>query len=323
MPKRDIVVVGASTGGVEALQQLVELLPQDYPAAIFVVMHTGPGSILPEILSRAGKIRAVSAENNLPYEKNRIYVAPPDRHLLINDGVMQLDAGPRENGSRPSIDPLFRSAARTHRARVAGVILTGKLDDGSAGLYAVKARGGLAIVQDPTEAAAPDMPLNAMRHMTADHCLPLTGIAALLNKIASEESVSTEVSAQAMEQQGNDLLDPPERMKSPPPNETQISLACPECNGTLYEQKEGDMAHFRCHIGHSFSPVSLSQAHKEVLERALWTAVRTLNERVMMHRQFLRRESNGAEELIFKRFQASAAGPECYIALLRYIISRI
>src|SRR3954463_13213423 len=224
MPKRDIVVVGASTGGVEALQQLVELLPEDYPGAVFVVMHTGPGSILPEILSRAGKIRAISAEHGMPYERNRIYIAPPDRHLLINDGVMQLDAGPRENSSRPSIDPLFRSAARTHRARVAGVILTGKLDDGSAGLYAVKARGGLAIVQDPSEAAAPDMPLSAMRHITVDYCLPLTGIAALLNRIASEESASGEVSAPAMEEENSDLIDPPELMKSPPPNDTQISM---------------------------------------------------------------------------------------------------
>src|SRR2546423_2883853 len=323
MPKRDIVVIGASTGGVEALQQLVELLPEEFPGAIFIVMHTGPGSILPEILSRAGKIRAVSAEDKMSYERNRIYVAPPDRHLLINDGVMQLDAGPRENGSRPSIDPLFRSAARTHRERVAGVILTGKLDDGAAGLYAVKARGGLTIVPDPTEAAAPDIPLNAMRHTTVDHWLSLTGISALLSKIASEESLPGEVSSQDIKQDRNDLVDPAERMKSPPPNETQISLSCPECNGSLYEEKEGDMAHFRCHVGHSFSPQSLSEAHKEVLERALWTAVRTLNERVMMHRQFLRRERNGAEEILFKRFQESAAGAERDVELLRDIISRV
>src|SRR3954469_19282580 len=323
MPKRDIVVIGASAGGVQALQELVQGLPEDYPGTIFIVLHTGPTSIMPELLNRAGKVKAAAAEDKQRYEPNRIYIAPPNRHLLINDGMMKLDAGPRENSSRPSIDPLFRSAARTHRERVVGVILTGTLDDGAAGLYAVKARGGLAIVQDPTEAAAPDMPLNAMRHMTVDHCLPLIGIAALLTRIASEESASDEVSSQAMKEQGNDLVDPPELMKSPPPNETQIALTCPECNGSLYEQKEGDMAHFRCHIGHSFSPMSLSQAHKEVLERALWTAVRTLNERVMMHRQFLRRERNGAEEFIFKRFQESAAAAERDVDLLREIIARI
>jgi two-component system chemotaxis response regulator CheB len=323
MAKRDIVVIGASTGGVEALQQLVELLPGDYPGVIFVVMHTGPGSVLPEILSRAGKLRAVSAEHSVRYEPNCIYIAPPDRHLLINDGVMQLDAGPRENGSRPSIDPLFRSAARTHRERVAGVILTGKLDDGSAGLFAVKARGGLAIVQEPTEAASPDMPLNAMRNMTVDHCLPLAKIAALLTKIASDENGSDEVSSDAMKEERSDLVDPPELMKSPPPNETQIPLACPECSGALYETKEGEIAHFMCHVGHSFSPMALSEAHKEVLERALWTAVRTLNERVMMHRQFLRRERNASEEILFRRFQESAAGAERDVELLRDIISRI
>jgi two-component system chemotaxis response regulator CheB len=323
MPKRDIVVIGASTGGVEALQQLVELLPEDYPGVIFVVMHTGPGSVLPEILSRAGKIRAVSAEDGVPYERNCIYIAPPDRHLVINDGVMQLDAGPRENGSRPSIDPLFRSAARTHRERVAGVILTGKLDDGSAGLFAVKARGGLAIVQEPTEAAAPDMPFNAMRNMTVDYCLPLTQIAALLGRIASDETASAEAPPGAMNAEHSDLVDPPRQMKSPPPGDTQLSLTCPECSGALYEQKDGEIAQFSCHIGHSFSPMALSEAHKEVLERALWTAVRTLNERVMMHRQFLRRERNASEELLFRRFQESAAGAERDVELLREIISRI
>src|SRR3954447_24950019 len=217
MPRRDIVVIGASAGGVEALQGLVELLPADYPGTIFIVMHIGPVSILPEILSRAGKLRAMTAEHNMRYERNRIYIAPPNRHLLINDGVMQLDAGPRENASRPSIDPLFRSAARTHRERVAGVILTGKLDDGAAGLYAVKARGGLAIVQDPAEAASPEMPLNAMRNMTVDHCLPLTEIAALLSRIASEETASAEASSEPMNEERSNLVDPPQRMKSPPP----------------------------------------------------------------------------------------------------------
>jgi two-component system, chemotaxis family, protein-glutamate methylesterase/glutaminase len=323
MPKRDIVVVGTSAGGVEALQELTQKLPADYPGTIFVVMHVGPGSILPEILSRSGAIPALAAEHDMRYEPNHIYIAPPNRHLLINDGVMQLDAGPRENGSRPSVDPLFRSAARTHRGRVAGVILTGGLDDGSAGLYAVKARGGLTIVQDPTEAAAPDMPINAMRYVEVDHCLPLSEIAPLLSKIASANGVFSEANTGAMSDVPDDLVDPPAILKSPPPNETQISLACPECNGSLYEQKDGDMVHFMCHVGHSFSPASLTEAHKEALERALWTAVRTLNERVTMHRQFLRRNRNPGEELLFKRFEESVNAAEHDVKLLRDIISRI
>jgi two-component system, chemotaxis family, protein-glutamate methylesterase/glutaminase len=323
MAKRDIVVVGASAGGVQALQQLVEQMPVDYPGTIFIVLHTGPSSILPEILSRAGKLKVVPAGHDMRYEPNRIYVAPPNRHLLINDGVMQLNPGPRENGSRPSIDPLFRSAARTHRSRVVGVILTGTLDDGAAGLFAVKARGGLAVVQDPAEAAAPDMPINAMLHVRVDHCLSLAEIALLLSKVASEENASSDAEAGSMEQESEDVVDSQGWMKSPPPNETQIALVCPECNGALYEQKEGDLVHFMCHVGHSFSPLSLSEAHKEALERALWTAVRTLNERVTIHRQFLRRQRTAGEDVLFKRFEESAASAERDVELLREIIARI
>ncbi|MFN2476865.1 MAG: chemotaxis protein CheB [Chthoniobacterales bacterium] len=322
MPKRDIVVIGASAGGVEALQELVHGLPADYPGTIFIVMHTGPGSVMPEILSRAGKVAAISAEHNVRYVPNHIYVAPPNRHLVINDGVMQLDAGARENGSRPAIDPLFRSVARTHRGRVVGVILTGSLDDGSAGLFAVKARGGIAVVQDPAEAAAPDMPLNAMRNVQPDYCIPVSEIGPLLVKLAAQEASNgnspDEISAE-LEQ----FVDPVQLIHTPPPNDTQISLSCPECNGSLYEQRDGTAVNFRCHVGHAFSPATLSESHKEALERALWTAVRTLNERVTMHRQFLRRQRNPGEEFLFKRFEESVGAAERDVELLREIIARI
>lgn len=323
MPKRDIVVVGASAGGVQALQELVQLLPADYPGTIFIVLHTGPGSVMAELLSRAGKIKALPAEDNARYEPNRIYVAPPNRHLLINNGVMKLDPGPRENGSRPSIDPLFRSAARTHRERVVGIILTGTLDDGSAGLFAVKVRGGTAIVQDPAEATSSEMPLNALRFVQADYCVRLAEISPLLVELASTEIASSETDGESMTESHNDMVDPPGLMKSPPPNEAQIAVVCPECGGALYEQKDGQMAHFICHVGHSFSPETLSETHKEVLERALWGAMRTLNERVVMHRQFLRRQRNAGEEALFKRFEESAASAERDVELLREIIARI
>jgi two-component system chemotaxis response regulator CheB len=234
MPKRDIVVVGASAGGVGALQELVHGLPADYSGTVFIVLHTGPGSILPELLNRSGKIKTSNAEDNAAFAPNRIYVAPPNRHLLIHDGVMKLDAGARENRSRPSIDPLFRSAARAHRARVVGVILTGTLDDGSAGLFAVKSRGGVAIVQDPAEASSPEMPLNAMRNVKADYCVPLSEIPALLVKLASLEVGESENIQNAKNVADRDLPDSPEVMKEPPPNQTQIALVCPECGGALY-----------------------------------------------------------------------------------------
>ncbi len=222
MPKRDIVVVGASAGGVGALQELVHGLPAEYSGTIFVVLHTGPVSFLPELLNRSGKITATSAEDNVRFAPNRIYVAPPNRHLQIQDGIIKLSAGPRENGSRPSIDPLFRSAARSHRARVVGVILTGTLDDGAAGLFAVKARGGVAIVQDPSEAFSPEMPLNAMRNVNPDYCVPLSEIPPLLAELASVEVPPAEKEDVAE----RPLLHPPGQLKEPPPNETQISLVC-------------------------------------------------------------------------------------------------
>lgn len=287
---RDIVVIGASAGGVEALQRLVHALPENYPGTIFVVLHVGPVSILPELLTRAGKVKAIAAENGVAYQPNHIYVAPPNRHLLIEDGVMKLDAGPRENSARPAIDPLFRSAARTFRSRLAGVILSGTLDDGAAGLFAVKARGGVAIVQDPLEAASPEMPVNAMRFVEVDCCAAVDEISRLLVKLASASATPGETDLPLMNENEQELLDHPKITKEPPPAEKRILLACPECNGALYEQKNGELAQFMCHVGHSYSPLSLSEAHKEALERALWTAVRSLNERVMMHRQFSRRQ---------------------------------
>jgi two-component system chemotaxis response regulator CheB len=167
------------------------------------------------------------------------------------------------------------------------------------------------------------MPLNAMRNMQVDYCVPAAGVAALLTELASTEASSSENGERAMSDETRDLVDPKELLKDPPPNERQIALSCPECGGSLYEEKSGDMAHFRCHVGHSFSPETLSETHKEALERALWAAVRTLNERVTMHRQFLRRERNAGEDLLFKRFEESVAAAERDVRLLREIIARV
>ena len=191
MHKRDIVVVGTSAGGVEALQTLVQGLPQDYPGTIFVVLHVGRHTVMPEILNRRSKIPVLSAVDGDRFKPNHIYLAPPDRHLLLRDGQIQLSAGPPENGHRPGIDPLFRSAARAHRERVVGVILTGALDDGAAGLYLVKSRNGVAVVQDPNDAIVPSMPLNAMKHVEVDYCLPLLEISALLMRLATGENSET------------------------------------------------------------------------------------------------------------------------------------
>ena len=186
-----------------------------------------------------------------------------------------LKRGPRENGHRPAIDVLFRSAAREHRAKVVGVLLTGGRDDGTAGLYAIKARGGVAIVQNPDEAAMPDMPRNALNMVDVDFCLPVRQIAEVLVQLANGNAIDiTEAS------HGNVVEDETatHHSSAEPPGD-QIPVACPECNGPLYEVKDGELAHFQCFVGHRFSPQSLGEQHTEALERALWTASRKLKER--------------------------------------------
>src|SRR4051812_29638686 len=180
--QRDIVVMGASAGGVETLAELVGGLPAEFPAAIFVVLHLLPTghSVLPEILDRAGPLPAGPAQNGEEIDRGHIYVAPPDRHLLLLPGTVRLTSGPRENGHRPALDPLFRSAARAYRERVIAVVLSGSLDDGTAGLRLVKRMGGATVAQDPDDAIYPSMPLSALANEAADHMAPLAEIPALL-----------------------------------------------------------------------------------------------------------------------------------------------
>ena len=188
MPVHDIVVVGTSAGGVEALTALVHELPPDLPAAAFVVLHVPPYAVsrLPQILNRSGPVPAAHAEHGDRIVPGRIYVAPPDRHLLVRRGWVELSRGPRENHSRPAVDLLFRSAARAYGPRVVGVVLSGALYDGAAGMMAVKARGGVAVVQDPAEAAVDSMPRSALRFVEADYVLPAAEIAPALVRLVQE-----------------------------------------------------------------------------------------------------------------------------------------
>ena len=205
MTKRNIIVVGASAGGVEALCALFKSVPEDLNAAIFVVMHIGADSVLPEILSRCGELPAIPAGNRKRYKHGCIYVAPPQHHLLIKNGVTLLSRGPRENGHRPAIDVLFRSAAREHRSKVIGIVLSGGRYDGSAGLFAIKSRGGVAIVQNPAEAAAPNMPQSALNMVDIDFCLPVRQIADLLPQLVDGKATNVTESPNGganMEEQG-------------------------------------------------------------------------------------------------------------------------
>jgi two-component system chemotaxis response regulator CheB len=319
MTKRNIIVVGTSAGGVEALCELNKHLPEDLDASIFVVMHIGAKTMLPHILSRCGNLPAVCAQHQKRYQRGCIYCAPANCHLSIRDHTTVLTRGPRENGHRPAIDVLFRSAARSHRSKVIGVVLSGGRDDGSAGLFAIKARGGVAIVQDPSEAVTPNMPENALSMVDVDFCLPVRQIADVLVQLVNGKATNiTESLTQGSNVEVQATANHP---TSEPPGD-QIPVTCPECNGPLYKVKDGELALFQCFVGHRFSPESLSEQHTEALERALWTASRKLKERVVLHQNLMKQKCNKGEEELFKRLESVTTAKDD-LKLLREILDRI
>jgi two-component system chemotaxis response regulator CheB len=262
MATRDIIVVGASAGGVHTLEQMVSALPAGLPAAVFVVLHirSSGNSTLPAILSRAGPLPAYHPKNGDAIQRGRIYVAPPDLHMIIENGHIHLSAGPKENFVRPAVNPLFRSAALSYGPRVIGVVLTGRLDDGTVGLWEIKRRGGIAVVQDPSDAVSPDMPQSALRNVQVDYAVKLSEMGPLLTALAGG-------SAQSAEGTGNEAM-----------TTTKTRITCPECRGPIEEVRTGNMAELRCRVGHIYSAQSFLAAHAETRERTLWSAVVALEE---------------------------------------------
>jgi two-component system, chemotaxis family, protein-glutamate methylesterase/glutaminase len=264
---RDIIVVGASTGGIDAVKTVLAGLPQALPAAVFVVIHQGqlPRSYLVDILSRASALSVRGAIHGERIEPGRVYVAPFDNHLLLREGEVAVVHGPRENGHRPAVDPLFRSAAEAYGPRVIGVVLTGALDCGTGGLQTIKARGGIGVAQDPATAVCADMPESAIRSGAVDHVVALDDVAPLLVRLNAERT--------------------PAVVAEPSPGEQPSALAfvtCPLCNGSLSETHVGSSETFACHVGHRFSLRSLYAEQADQVESALWAAIRALEESVSL-----------------------------------------
>jgi two-component system chemotaxis response regulator CheB len=266
----DIVVMGGSAGGVDAMQCIVSAFPADLPAAVFVVVHTAAGyeSALPEILSKRGPLKATHAIHGEPVTNGHIYVAPPDNHMLLRPGYLAVQRGPKENGSRPAVDPLFRSASIAYGSRVIAVVVSGNLDCGTAGLISVKARGGVALVQHPEGAVAKDMPESAIAHASIDRILPLGEIGPTIVRLTQEP-----VPAPSPVPTSSELLE----LEGDEPG-LRSDVVCPICQGALTEGQLAGVTAFRCHVGHAFSPVALLAEQAESLERALWAAVRALEE---------------------------------------------
>ena len=312
--RRDLVVIGASAGGVEALGMVTSGLPEDFPAAVVLVLHlmAGGRSMLPQILSRSGPLPAKVAEDGESLAAGHVFVASADHHLLVNDGALRVTRGPRENGHRPAIDPLFRSAAVARGARVIGVILSGLLDDGAAGLSSIKAHGGATVVQDPEDALFPSMPMAAIEATEIDCCVSASEIARALLELVSEpvrweERVTDE-------QQPDRVQQDPSGLALVDGNPTPLS--CPACGGAIWECLEGSVVRFTCQVGHAYSAQSMLQEQGSAVETAMWSALRSLEERSQLLLRIARRQTRGSRT----RFEHRAGEAEEHARRIREVL---
>jgi two-component system, chemotaxis family, protein-glutamate methylesterase/glutaminase len=316
---RDLVVIGASAGGVEALANLVQGFPPELPAAVIVILHLPAGgrSVLPAILSRAGGLPATVPRDGERPERGHIYVAPPDRHLLVVGQQMRLTGGPRENGHRPAIDPLFRSAARSAGRRVVAIVLSGNLDDGAAGSRLVKERGGMVLVQDPEDALYPDMPASAAAVTDVDALVPVADMAGRICAALEEPLPASDEEEASREEREEEELAAAELAVDGQPTE----LSCPDCGGPLWERSEGPLVRFACRVGHVFSPESLIEQHGKELERALWAAQRNLEERADLYRRMSRRARKSS--VLQRRFTDRSDSAERHAAAVQDAIVKL
>ncbi|WP_448627197.1 chemotaxis protein CheB [Geodermatophilus sp. URMC 64] len=324
--RRDVVVVGASAGGVEALRALFADLPADFPAAVLVVLHmpSTSRSALPTILARRSQLPVRFAEDGAPLEPGTVTVAVPDRHLIVVDGKVTLSRGPRENGHRPAVDVLFRSAARAVGPRLVSVVLSGALDDGTAGTIAVRARGGVGVSQDPEDALYPSMPQHAAEIGGADHVVALERMGELLTQLVTEDVLVAGVpppselmrTETAMAEFDVDALNRDERPGTP------SGFGCPACHGSLFAITEGGMERYRCRVGHAWSPEALAEEQAQALEGALWMALRGLEERAALSQRMGERaaeQGHGHSAAAFRRRHDEAQGAAI---LLRSLLER-
>ncbi|XHX76485.1 MAG: chemotaxis protein CheB [Stenomitos frigidus ULC029] len=327
MPGHDIIVIGTSAGGLKALGRVLGALPTNLKAALFIVQHLAADkpSMLPQILADVGSLPVSHPTDGEAIHTGRVYVAPPDYHLLVNQGSMRVVRGPQENRFRPAIDTLFRSAARAYGSRVVGVVLTGYLDDGTVGLQAIKQRGGVAIVQDPNEAEYPSMTKSALRYVKVDHCLPLAEISDLVVRlshepVAEEEthpmSDAIDIEAKIAEQQMNtqEFLEHVEAIG------TRTTYTCPECNGTLWQIGQDEPLRFRCHTGHSYTANVFQKEQTQNIENALWSAVRAMEEKVTFSRQMAERMENYNLQKAAAKYDDHAKSLDAEVSLIRGIL---
>jgi two-component system, chemotaxis family, protein-glutamate methylesterase/glutaminase len=316
-PAQALVVVGASAGGVEALTGFVRGFPADLDYTVLVILHLAADSpsVLPEILARNSPLPVHRAVADEPLRGGHIYVAAPNRHLLVEDSRLHLSDAPKENGHRPAVDPAMRSAAAAFGPAVVGVLLSGTRDDGAAGLLEVKQAGGAVVVQDPDEALYDGMPRAALRHVEVDAVLPVSAMGAWLARRSRATVVASlpDVRQPAM-------TDSPERPPADPVSDLDLSardprdaipdvggdgtrFTCPECGGVLFANEHSRLLRFNCSVGHAYSLDSLNAANAESVEEALWTAIRTLEDRVALLSRMAARARGDGHQNSAARFE--------------------
>ena len=320
---RDIIVVGASAGGLEPVLQFVEQLPAALEASVFVVIHFPPEgrSVLPQLLNRRGKLGAMHPTDGQRIEHGYVYVGPPDRHMIVSGTRVDLVRGPQENGYRPSIDVLMRSAARQYGRRVIGVVLSGTLDDGTAGLMYIKRHGGVAIVQDPEEAMYPGMPRSAMENVAVDHVLSVREMGAVILDLVSEPvEAGRAVADEGMEFESRTAAFDPDVLHLDQREGTPSTFTCPHCHGTLWETQDNDLPRYRCRVGHAFSPDALFAAEAESVETALWEALRALEEMAAVSARMSNRAERRGNARLAKRFGDQRAEAERRAETIRTVL---
>lgn len=320
-----IVVVGASAGGVRALQTLASALPVEFPAPILVVQHIGSHpSILPQLLMRSGPLPAAHARDGERIARGRIHIAPPDHHMLVDGDFIRLSHGPKEQYTRPAIDPLFRSTAVSWAERTVGVLLTGLLDDGTQGLKDIKESGGVAVVQDPEDAEVPSMPLSALKYVDVDYRAPVASIGPLLASLVVQPAPHAKAGPVREMIAENDIVlgkgDFMENLKS---IANPSTFVCPECNGSLWEVRDAKPRRFRCHTGHGFTLRTLQHAQATATDEALWSALRALQEKQLLLQSFAESHASAGATEEAARLEDEAARTERHGEMLRRLIENV
>lgn len=316
-----VVVIGTSAGGLNALKKLLSQLPKDFPLPILVVRHISPdasGNVLLDELNKVNTVKCQHAECGMNLEPGHLYLAPSDHHLMIGEDLKLLvTKGAQENRYRPAIDPLFRSAAVGFRTGVIGILLTGYLDDGTAGMKAVKRCGGICIVQDPKEADYPAMPKNALNNVKVDHCLPISKMGALLYQLIPQELKEREpvpedilIETKIAERVLSDLA-------SVNKVGDQVPFNCPGCGGVLWKVEKDSDLRYRCHVGHAYTAASLLADQTKKIEETMWTALRMFEERKNLLTTMAQEKKGVASKSALERAESSQVHIDRIRAILK------